>query len=149
MVTAIFLIFLISYLLPVEAVSSSTGTYLLSQSFILASGNEFFLSTRKTVVLLRVFLSSWKLLLKLYGSQFFKKSHISASGYQSFDFFRDSLKWEQLLCIVETYFSTNLLSGWWKYILCLAETVFLIRVSFSGCGNHYRNLGKALFKESA
>ena len=32
-------------------------------------------------------------------------SHILASRHQFFQFFRDLLKWKQLFCIVETYFS--------------------------------------------
>ena len=72
-----------------EAVTSSTGTYLFSQSFILASANEIFFP-RNIIELLRVFLCWLKLLLKLDGGQFLKTNHIPASGHHFFEFFRDS-----------------------------------------------------------
>ena len=92
-------------MLPVEAVSSSTATYLsVNHSFWLVETS--FLSTGDSIVLFQVFLCQWKLLLKLGRSQFLKTNHIPASGHQCFEFFRDFLKLEQLFRKVETYIST-------------------------------------------
>ena len=121
--------------------------FLANPSFWLVETS--FSTTRNRNVLFRVFFCQWKLLLKFRGSQFLKTNHIPASGHQIFGFFREFLKWKQLLRIVETYFSTNSLSGQWKRIFCLVETVFFDQSYFSASGNHYWNQGKTLYKERA
>ena len=66
-----------------------------------------FLSAGNSIVLFRAFFCQWKLLLEIGASQFLKKSHISASGHQVFNFFQRFLKWKQLSHIVERHFSIS------------------------------------------
>ena len=98
-----------------------------SQSFIPASGNEFFYLL-ETVFFYSKHFSANGILLKFEGSQILKTNHIPASGHHFFsDFFRYFLKWKPCFRIVKVYFSISFIRLVQNEFSAYGNSIFLVR----------------------
>ena len=124
-----------------EAAYSSTGTYFSANSSFWLMETSF-LSSGNSIVLFRVFFCWLKLLLKLEGSKFLKKNHITASEHQFLKFFQRFFKVEAAFpCSGNIFFNKSFIRVVGMNFLHFDQSNFFVT------GNHYWNLEKTVFKE--